>query len=138
MRPEWMMTTSARKSLTATDQKRRCASRRGAPFFHATVGQPNLIPLKRAPDQPPPMWSGQLAVDIFTTNSLTAGTIFSNVHHNGPCGSRLLWFGQKTIECGTTRPQLLLVDSHSYCWGFQKHGQPRCRVLYRGIVQLPS
>jgi len=62
---ELMMTTSAWKSLTATDQKRRCASRRGVPFFHATIGNiSHLIPLKRAPNQPPLMCTVQLTVDI--------------------------------------------------------------------------
>ena len=65
MGPELMMTTSARKSLTATDQKRRCASRRGVPFFHATIGNvSHLILLKRAPNQPPLMCTVQLTVDI--------------------------------------------------------------------------
>ena len=55
------MTTSARKSLTATDQKRSAQAGEVLRFFTplSATRQPNLIPLKRAPDQPPLMCSVQ-------------------------------------------------------------------------------
>ena len=60
-----MMTTSARKSLTATDRKRRCASRRRAPFFHATVGNTSAKPDPAEESAGSPCTDGSVQLTVY-------------------------------------------------------------------------